>query len=140
MMFVQKGDYAQAEEVTKKGYELEPANNDARLAYATALIYGKKMEAAEALFADFKESTIAYDDRILGAYGAIGDHHKVIELVNEKIARGFASSRDYFVLATAYAELGQKQYAIAAIEKVMNLDPSLKDQGTAFIEQIKAGK
>ncbi len=140
MMFIQKGDYAQAEEVTKKGYELEPANNDARLAYATALIYGKKMEAAEALFADFKESTIAYDDRILGAYGAIGDHHKVIELVNEKIARGFASSRDYFVLATAYAELGQKQYAIAAIEKVMNLDPSLKDQGTAFIEQIKAGK
>lgn len=140
MMFIAKRDYAQAEEWTKKGYELWTANTDAQLAYATALIYAKKGDQADVILGDAKNSPTSYDNRILNAYSTIGDFNKVITLVNEKIAQGHAASRDYFLLARSYAELGEKQDAIAAIEKAMNIDPSLKDQGAQFIEEIKKGK
>lgn len=140
MMFVAKGDYAQAEEVTKTGYELETANTDSRIAYATALVYNKKFDEEAALMASVADSPTPYDNRILNAYSVTGKHDKVIALVRAKIARGYATSRDYLILGSTYAKLGQKENALAAVEKAMELDPSLKEQGAAYIEQIKAGK
>jgi hypothetical protein len=67
-------------------------------------------------------------------------YDKVIMLVNEKIARGFGSGRDYFSLAGGYMELGKKDDAIAAVEKAMSLDASLKDSGTQLIAEIKGQK
>ena len=140
MMYVAKGDYADAEKVTKIGYEIEPANTDARLAYATALIYMKKSDEATALMSELKNSRLPYDNRIINAYGNEGDYAKVIALVNEKIARGYAAGRDYLSLGAAYIALNQKDNAITAVEKGISLDPSIKDQGEAFLQQVKSGK
>ncbi len=140
MMYAAVKDYARAEEQAKIAYELAKANPDAVLAYATALIYQNKIALMDEVLVDQKVNPIAYDNRIINALGTVGQYQKVIEMVNEKIARGFGSGRDYFSLAAAYTPQGDKAAAIAAVEKGMSLDASLKDQGTQLIKEISGQK
>jgi len=140
MMYVAVRDYPRAEEQAKIAYDFANTNPDAILTYATTLIYQKKLALVDEVLASRKDTPTAYDSRIINAYGNIGQYQKVVELVNEKIARGFGSGRDYFSLAGGYATLGDKAAAIAAVEKGMSLDAGLKDQGTQLIEQINGAK
>lgn len=140
MMFVAVHDYPNAELQAKVAYDLAPANQDAVLAYATALIYQNKFALMDEVLMSQRENPTAYDSRIINALGTVGQYQKVIEMVNEKIARGFGSGRDYFSLAAAYTPLGDKPAAIAAVEKGMSLDASLKDQGTQLIKDITNSK
>jgi O-antigen ligase/Tfp pilus assembly protein PilF len=133
MTYVAMNRYADAEVSAKTAYDLQPANNEAQLAYATVLIYLKKVDQATAIVGT---SSNAYDARIINAYGVGGYFDKVIELVNEKIALGQAGGRDYFSLAGAYAQIGQKEKALAAVEKAVSIDSSLKEQGDKLIQQI----
>lgn len=139
-MYIAIADYVHAEETSKTAYELEKSNPEAALAYAAALIYQNKAELAMEVMSPFKEQAIAYDSRIVNAFGNTKQYGQVLAIVNEKIARGFANGRDYFAIAGAYLETGKTAESIAAIEKAMSLDASLKDQGTQLITQIKGGR
>ena len=138
MMFVSMGRYADAVQVAKTSYDLLPENYEAGIAYATTLIYNKQADVAEGVIAKLGDS--AYDQRIVNAYGNAGLFNKVVELENEKIAKGSADGHDYFALAGGLASLGQKEQAIAAINKAVSLDASLKAQGDQLITQINAGR
>ncbi len=135
-----RNDFAKAEEVAKIGYELEPENNEATLTYAVTLAYQKKSDLSMQVLAPLKNTAQYYDSRLINAYGTTGQFTKVIELVNEKIAQGYAVGRDYFAVAGAYLELGQVDTSIASIEKAISVDPSLKDQGESMIKQIREGR
>ncbi len=138
MMYLSMGRYADAETEAKTAYDLLPENADAGIAYASALIYNKHLDVAGAVIAKLGDS--AYDSRIVNAYGNAGAFDKVVQLVNEKIAKGKAVGRDYFALAGGLASLGQKEQALAAIQKAVEMDSSLKDQGDQLIKQINAGR
>lgn len=134
------GNHQEAEAAAKAAYELEPGYPDAALAYTVELIYQKKFDEAAKVLEGFKGSTVIYDSRITNAYGNNGRFDKVIELVNEKIAKGYGEGKDYFSLAGAYSGLGDNAKAIVATEKGMEVDPSLKDQGEKMLQQLKGGK
>ncbi|OGZ05402.1 MAG: hypothetical protein A3C13_03725 [Candidatus Lloydbacteria bacterium RIFCSPHIGHO2_02_FULL_50_11] len=59
--------------------------------------------------------------------------------MNERIARGYATGRDYFSLAGGYDGLGQTANALAAIRQGMSVDPSLKEEGEKMIAQLMGG-
>lgn len=138
MMYTAMGRYADAVSIAKTAYELEPANTEAALAYATTLIYNKQFDIADELLPKLGDT--AFDNRIVNAYGNTGNYAKVVATVNEKIAKGQAVGHDYFSLASGLMQLGQKDAAIAAVEKGVSLDASLKDQGDQLIKQIQGGK
>lgn len=138
MMYLSMGRYADAETEAKIAYDLLPVNNDAGIAYASALIYNKHFDVAGEVLVKMGDS--AFDSRIVNAYGNAGAYEKVVQLVNEKIAKGQAVGRDYFALAGGLASLGQKEQALAAVQKAVAMDPSLKDQGDQLIKQIEAGR
>lgn len=138
MLYISMGQYQESENTAKKAYDLEPGNGNAGVAYATALIYNKKADQALALVKTLGDSGL--DTRIVNAFGAAGFYDKVVELENERIARGIATGRDYFSLAGGLASLGKKAEAIAAVQKGVSVDSSLKDQGEQVIKQIEAGK
>ena len=138
MMYLSMGRYADAEATAKQAYDILPANTNAGLAYATTLIYQKKVDEASIITANLGDT--AFDNRIVNAYGNGGYFTKVVELENEKIAKGLADGHDYFALAGGLASLGQKEQAIAAINKAVSLDGSLKDQGDQLIKQLNAGR
>lgn len=136
-MNIAMGNFARAEELAKTAYELERANNEAALTYVATLIYQNKSDLVAPVLKPFSDTAVAYDNRIVNAYVHIKQYQKAIELLNEKIARGYAGGRDYFTLAGIYLELGQKDSAIASVEKAMSLDASLKEQGEQAIKEIK---
>ena len=43
-------------------------------------------------------------------------------------------------LAASYLESGNRAMAISTLEEVIKLTPSFKEQGTYFINEIKAGR
>jgi len=135
-MYLGMGKTDEAAKSFKTAYDLG-AQPDGRIYYGIALIYGKHFDEAENVLAPLKGTPQAFDARIINAYGTNKRYDKVVELVNEKIAQGQAVGRDYFSLAGAYAELGDKKKTQEMIEKAMELDPSLKEQGTQFLEQMK---
>ncbi len=137
MTLIGIGRYADAESVAKTAYELEKSNGQAGITYVTALIYQQKFDEANAIGKEIGNS--AYDSRIVNAYGNTGNYNKVVQLENEKIARGLADARDYVALAGGLASLGEKDAALEAADKALALDPSLKDQITQLRTQIEAG-
>ncbi len=138
MMYISMGRYTDAEAVIKQAYDLEPANTDAGVAYATALIYNKKPDAAQPILMTIGQ--LAFDSRIVNALGNSGYYAQVVALENEKIAQGLANGRDYFSLAGGYASLGQKEKALEAVEKAVSVDASLKEQADQLKAQIGAGR
>ena len=137
-LYISMGQYQEAENTAKKAYDLYPQNGNAGVAYATALVYNKKADQALALVKTLGDSGL--DTRIINAFGAVGFFDKVVEFENERIARGIATGRDFFSLAGGLAAMGKKAEAIAAIQKGVSVDSSLKDQGDQVIKQIEAGK
>ncbi len=136
--YIAMGNFARAEELAKTSYEFDKSNPEPALMYAVTLIYQNKSPLVDPILAPFANSQTPYDNRIIGAYANTKQYQKVIELLNEKIARGYASGRDYFTLAGTYLELGQKDSAIAAVKKAMSIDASLKDQGEQAIKEIES--
>ena len=139
-MLNMQGKHQEAAEVAKVGYELDRAYPDAALSYAIALVYQKDLNEAAKVLAPFERDPTIYDSRLVNAYGNSGYYNKVIEVLNEKIARGAASGRDYFSLAGAYSGLNNNAQAVAMIEKAVSLDASLKDQGEEMLKQLRGGK
>ncbi|MEK7118091.1 MAG: O-antigen ligase family protein [Patescibacteria group bacterium] len=138
-LFLIQNDYKNAEAVAKTAYELEPHYPDAALAYATALVYQKNPDETEKVLAPFAGTPLVYDGRLINAYGTNNYFGKVVELVNEKIANGNASGRDYFLLAGGYSGLAQHTQAIAAIQKGMSLDANLQAEGEKMLGQFNGG-
>lgn len=132
-LYLIEGKYQDVENAGKTVYELEPAYPDAAIAYAMALIYQKKPEEAERVVARFKDTPLVYDNRLVNAYGKNHYFNKAVELVNEKIAKGDAAGQDYFTLAGGYSGLGDTAKAIAAVQKGMTLDASLKEEGEKML-------
>lgn len=130
------GNHAEAEEVARTAYLLEPAFGEAGVAYASALLYQKKFDEADKVLDAYRGTPDYYDGRIVNAYGNAGRYDKVVELVNEKIAQGRGEGRDYFSLAGAYSGMGNNAKAIEAIRKGMELDAGLKEQGEEMLKQL----
>lgn len=136
-MLSAEGNHKDAEQVAKIGYELEPKDPDSALAYAVALVYQKKLEEADSILAPFRGSSLVYQSRLVNAYGNGHYYDKVVELLNEKIAKGDASGRDYLALSGAYAGLGENAKAIAAVEKGMSVDATIKAESEQVLRQLK---
>ncbi|MDO8520517.1 MAG: hypothetical protein Q7S52_00160, partial [bacterium] len=134
------GNHEEAEAVARTAYLLDPTYSEAAIAYAAELIYQKKFDEAEKILAAFQGGTAMYDSRITHAYGNNGRYDKVVELVNEKIAKGYAEGRDYFTLAGGYSGLGDTAKTVAAIEKGMEVDAGLKEQGEQMLQQLRGGQ
>lgn len=134
------GNRGEAEEVARVAYLLEPVYPEAAVMYAITLIHQKKFADAEKILSAFAGDAIIYDNRIALAYGNSGRFDKVVELVNEKIAKGYAVGQDYFTLAGGYAGLEDNAKAAQAIERAMEVDAGLKEQGEAMLKQLRGEK
>lgn len=138
MLEIANGNYAHAEELTKTAFMLDERNPDARLMRISALIYNGRFAEADELADGFELPRQRYDSRIVNAYGKTGQYAKVVELINEKIAQGEATGRDWLALGGSFLELGKRAESEQALKKAVELDASLKDQTEALLKQLEA--
>jgi len=141
--YLNKKDYVNAVSAAKIAFDLEPAYDTARLVYAVTLIYAKDKTTANEILEPLRQKnggTIAPDERLLRAYIDTKDYKGAEEVLNAFIKRDPTNSQYLISLAALYLERGERQKAIAEIQKAVDINPEFKQQGEYYINEIKAGR
>lgn len=138
--YLGRGEYQKALELFKETFELEPNYSDARMYYAAAAIYTGNTALVEELLTPIYGSAIVNHDQILRAYFNTEQFTKVLAIWKMRIEAEPENAQYHLSLAAAYLELNDRANAIAAIEKVIELDPNFKEQGEYLIGEIRAGR
>ena len=80
------------------------------------------------------------DARIVNAYVKINRFDEVVKSWQIATEREPKNARFHLSLGAAYLQIGQRQKAIEEIQKSIDLDENLKEQGEFYIKEIKAGR
>jgi len=143
-VYLTKGDVTAGLSVMKEAYEMLPENALARDAYALALVYAGKKAEASAILTPIYDMAAAPTDEFVSAYAKREDYAMVVLIWQKRVADANAAGSDpaqyHISLAAAYLGAGQRSAAVAELKKAITLDPSFKDQGEYYINEILAGR
>ena len=137
---ISKGENEKAFGVLKEAYELDTEHGEAAKNMALgAVLVGKADYAEEVLTKTFGKNLIA-DQNLLTAYARTGNFKKVRDIWMLFLAQEPNNAQYHVNLAATYMQLGERQNAIGALQKAIEINPAFKAQGERFIEEIRAGR
>lgn len=138
--YINTNQYDKALEVFKEAYESAPEYDDARILYALGAIYINNYTLVEELLVP-RFGTVAVDDgRLLNAYIEKNLVNQVLEIWKTRAKKNPNDIQTILSLSAAYLDVNQRQNAILEIRKIIEIDPSLKEQAEYFISEIEAGR
>ncbi len=135
-----QGKYDQALAALKQAYDEAPSYSTARDLYAVAAIYDNKPDLVSQLLVPAYGSVLVPTDQFIKAYYDTKQPDKVLAIWKIRVQANPTNAQYYLGLAAAYLGVSDRPSAIAAIQKAVSLDPTLKAQGDSYISQIQAGK
>lgn len=138
--FILSGKTAEAVQAAKNAYELEPSYEDAKFVYAFISLMSGDSNTFNQLMKDVPESKLVFDDRYLNALLITKQYQQMINVVQKRIALEPTNLQHRMTLAAAYLQAGRRQEAIQSLEELIKLQPSFKEQGEYYINEIKAGR
>ncbi len=131
-----KGDTAGATEYFKRAFELAPQFDSLRIGYASGLIYLGEDKLVEELLVPVFETVLVDDDRLVQAYLSRKSYQNAITIIKTRVENKPNDAQALLSLAAVYSEAGYKSKAVEAIRGVIELDPSFKEQGEYYINEI----
>lgn len=134
------GDETKALKATEDAFILEPKNDRARDFYAAMLVRTGQAPRAEALLGEVYGDGVRWSSALVGAYADTKDFKKVAALWQAFLKGNPNDVQAHISLGAAYVELGERQKAIAEIEKAMELSPDFRSQGEYFVRELRAGR
>ena len=138
--YINKGDPASALPYLERAYEGAPEYPEAVVIYATGLIYSGQVKEGEALLMEKYGTILVPDNRILSAYSYRQMYDRVISILKGQIAKSPDDQQLRLSLAGEYLRAGQRENAVSEIEFIISKNPSFKDQGQYYINEIRAGR
>ncbi len=138
--YFKAGDETSAIRVLKKAYELAPDYKDAIHNYAVILIFSGYPQEAEALLKKHFGMEVYPEAKYINAYAALRDFDKIVIIWQKLVEQDPVNLRYRLSLASAYIKIRQDEKAITEIEKIIELSPAFKEQGVAYIRQIREGR
>lgn len=136
---INSGKTGDALKLAKETFELETSSNQSRVVYAVAAIYARDNRLADELLAPI-QNTDYIDDRVISAYASNKQFGKIIPILQAKIKNDPNNTQNYISLAAAYLGNGQREAAVAEIQKIIAINPQFKEQGEFYIKEIRAGR
>lgn len=136
---VDSGKTADALKLAKETFELETSFNQSRIIYAVVAIYGKNNKLADELLAPIQDAA-SIDDMVISAYASTNQYGKIIPILQAKVKKDPNDIQSRLSLAAAYLGNGQRETAVAEIQKVIEANPQYKEKGEYFIKEIRAGR
>ncbi len=130
----------QAVAAAKIAYELEPKYEEAKFIYGLTLLASGEQALSKQILADTSEDKIIFDDRYLSVLALMKRYDELIALAKRRIALQPSNLQHRITLTAVYLEMGQKEQAIKTLEEMIKIDPSFKEQGELYINEIKAGR
>lgn len=133
--YLGKRDYAKSFELFEKGYNLQPRFPDADVIYTIGALYLGKMDVAQKMFQELGDRAVT-DDRILRTFVDLKNYDTAISILTTRIEKDPTNPQNKLALASVYAEIGQKQKAIAIIQDLIKQYPDFKTQGESYIKEL----
>ena len=134
--YLGKKDYAKAFELFEFAYNLEPRFPDSPIIYAVGAIYAGKKDVLNEMLSKLPKDIMITDERFLQTYFALKDYNTALYILNERLKLDPNNPQTNLSLAALYVELGNKNRAIEILRKVIKDNPSFKDQGEYYINQL----
>ncbi len=135
-----KGDSKGALADAKLAYELEPNYEEAKFIYALTALSVGDVATYNSIISTLSAEKIIFDDRFISILASKGEYAKIIEIAKTRIQRDPNKLEYRITLAAAYLQSGRRNEAISVIEEMIKLDPSFKEKGDYYINEIKAGR
>jgi O-antigen ligase/Flp pilus assembly protein TadD len=134
------GKTAEAMQAAKTAYELEPSYGEAKFIYGLTLLSSGNTNLAAEILKGIPESKIIFDDRYLSVLLTAKQYSQIINVIQRRIQLEPTNLQHRITLTAAYLQAGMRQEAIQTLEEIIKLQPSFKDQGEYYINEIKAGR
>lgn len=131
---------SEALEKARYTYELAPANDEAKIVYGITATIAGDFATASNIFSQVDQTKLIFDDRYLNILLSLKQYQKIIEVAQKRVELQPNNLQNRVTLAAAYLEAGMREQSIQILEQAIQLDPSFKEQGEYYINQIKAGK
>lgn len=136
--YVNNNDNADALALLKQAYDEEPSYDQARSAYATALVIAGEEAQAHAVFGN--DPAIFGTERMAMAYVSVKAYGKAIAILQTLSASDPSNAQLMGELAQVEYAAGMKTQAIATLNAIAAAHPEYKDSIDSAIKQIQAGK
>jgi O-antigen ligase/Tfp pilus assembly protein PilF len=138
--YLAAGDNKDALPPLQLAYTETPQYDDALLYYATALYYNGQTADADVLLTKRFGNVYVDQQQILQAYFATKKYDRLEKIYAARIAKDPTDVQSQVADAVLqYFVTGNKSVGIAALNKIIATNPSLKTQVQSFIDQINAG-
>lgn len=139
-VYIAQKNYEKAYQLAKYIYKLEPAYDAGRITYAATAIYVGEDEMSSKLLTERYNTDTIFDFLILQAYAETKQYNKLIEVYKKRIIEKPDDIQTRFSLAVAYARKGDIYNAVKIMEEAIAQDPSVREIGQSFIDQIRKGE
>jgi tetratricopeptide (TPR) repeat protein/O-antigen ligase len=138
--YLAAGDNKDALPPLKQAYDLTPEYEQALLYYATGLYYNNQTADADALLTKKYGSVYVEQQQIIQAYFATKKYDRLLQIYTNRVAKDPTDVQSAVARAVLqYFVSGNKAVGIAALNKLIAANPTLKTQIQSFIDQINAG-
>ena len=134
-----RGDNDRGLELYKQAFELAPAYADARILYAAAAIQMGRDALADELILPIIATDRVLDARITSSYISRNRYDKLISILEAHIEARPEHTQARFTLAAAYHRMGNSAKAIAELQEAAEINPAVKADADALIQEIRAG-
>ena len=92
------------------------------------------------ILGEIPESKLVFDDRYLTILLSLSQYQEIINIVNKRIGLDPSNLQHRITLTAAYLQANRRTEAIQTLEEIIILDPTFKEQGEFYINEIKAGR
>lgn len=134
------GKAGEAFDVAKKTYELEPSFEEAKYIYGLSAVAAGQTAIAQNILGNVPERKLVFDDRYLSVLVIVNRNQDVINIAKRRVELDSNNLQHYITLAAAYLRANMREDAVRTIQKMIEIDPSFKDQGEYYINEIRAGR
>lgn len=138
--YINLGQYDQALKLYKEAYESAPKYKEAKIFYATALLYAGDISTAQKMLATMDEVDYAADPRITNGLIVAKQYAWLEKLYKNALLRNPEDAQTHLSLSALYLEMKNRPAAIKEIQMVIDHNPSFKTQGEYYIKEIQAGR
>ena len=124
----------------KIAYELDTSFEEAKFIYGLTLLASGDTVTGSQILGEIPESKLVFDDRYLTILLSLSQYQEIINIVNKRIELDPSNLQHRITLTAVYLQANRRTEAIQTLEEIIILDPTFKEQGEYYINEIKAGR
>ncbi|MDO8429796.1 MAG: O-antigen ligase family protein [bacterium] len=139
-VYLQKGDYQNAILALEKSFKLDTEFSSGRINLSAAYILNNQQAESEKLLKEGFGAVDVADQILAQAYSRVKNYNRLVGVWGAFVKKNPDNLEYRKNLAGAYLSAGNKTAAIGTIQEAIQINPSFKAEGEAYIQQIKSEK